>query len=546
VGGETIRGEEMTRNRALKVILMTILGIALIGAAGCSVSDGSGLAADADIAPAGDGSVDIGTGWFEGDEAFEDDGDEVVAEGEDEGTDEDGDFDVDVGSDDSGESAECAYPMHVIETGMDEISVMAGTETEISINVTGGSGNFRWYDLGTDLPAGMTFEEGDTVSSITGAPIEDGVFQVSIRVKDLVCERHATKDISIEVNSLDLVSFVPADDLPSVAIDPNFSGRPFVKFTIKEAGSEEMRSFVLHEDSVREIEVFRGLQPVMISAATTISDGETGTDFDRYEIEVLRITIDPYDFYPRDFHMPNNTAYPAFVTSPNPGIVHCQFKVKDTTNDSEYTYFVILKVRCKFIPLKDAHIRLIAKYTDDTNDAYCNKNGSSTSATKAGLGLTSSTKAFKTEGKNEEGKFKAGYYTHKYELTSQGKNSSHENVIKHNPKVVRWGPDNRHAGICLEDIKRAGVYLDDDGCTGKPDLYVAALEVKACRDKDKIEAGGGKHGCYFASFRGSAGVSNVGNYKSKKKTFWLDENKDGKIWSEKSEVEYIFEHYDVY
>jgi len=526
---------------------MALLGIVLIGAAGCSVSEGSGPAADADIAPAVDGSVDIGTGWFEGeDEALEDDGDEAVAEASDEGEDDEGDFDADSGSDDSDAAAECQYPMHEIETGMDEISITEGEEIEISINVTGGSGNFMWYDPGADLPPGMTFEEGGTVGAITGAPIGEGVFQVSIRVKDIVCDRYATKDISIEVNSLDVQTFIPPAEIPSAAVDVLSDSRPFVKFTIKEAGSEEMRSFVLYEDSAREIEVFRGIQPAMISVATTISEGTMGTDFDRYEVEVLRVITDMWDAYPRDLKMPNNQAYPAFMTSPTPWNVLCQIIVRDTTTGSEYIYFLTLKVRCRLIPLKDAHIRLIAKYTSNSNKAYCNKNGSSTAATKAGLGLTSSTKGFKTEGKNEEGKFKAGYYTHKYTLTSEGKNSTHENVIKKNPKVVRWGPEDKHAGICLEDIKRAGVYLDDDGCTGKPDLHVKALEVKACRNKDKIEAGGGTHGCYFASFEGSAGVSNVGNYKSKKKTFWLDENKDGEIWGEESEVKHIFDDYDSY
>jgi hypothetical protein len=506
-------------------MLITLLGIALIGAAGCSISEGSGLEADSDIISDDDGSVDIETGWFEGDdEVVEVDDDEAVAEGEDEETEDDDDAASD--SDDSDESAECSYPMHVIETGTDEISLLLGMETAISINVTGGSGDFLWYTSNTELPAGMAFEEGDTVSFITGAPLEYGTFQVSIRVKDLVCERYATKDISIEVNYSAIPLVETEDVVPAVAFQ---GGQPFVKFTIREADAEEMRTVVLYEDSVREFEVFRDFQPAMISVATTVSDGTMGTDFDRYTIKAKSDTGWIYK-------LTNNEEEKSFFTDSDQRDVRYRFTVTDTETDDEYTYDVILHVRCALFPLKDAHIRLIAQYNKDYDKAFCHKE--SGRSTKTGFGLTCDTIDFEY-----------GYYKEKFRLTSKGDRDA-ENTITDNPKVIYWHPEDREGGECLEDITTGGFFLDDDGCAGWPLLGVKAIEVKACEDPAKIDPDGGSHGCYFATYAplGGEGVF-IGisdNGASENVEFPLDEDKEGNIWSDESKIDYLFDDYDWY
>jgi hypothetical protein len=192
-----------------KKILAAIAVALFIGIAGCS---GSGPLDAADIDSKGDEEVtDINTIW--GDEGeiggidLDEDGDGVnlgidncpeKANPDQADSDEDGVGDACEddggktvpGGDGGGGKVECDFDEAVLNDVAD-IKVKNGADVDIALTVDGGSDNLRWIINESDLPRGVFLEDGDDENGrerhIKGKAGQVGTFNVSARVKDMVC-----------------------------------------------------------------------------------------------------------------------------------------------------------------------------------------------------------------------------------------------------------------------------------------------------------------------------------------------------------------------
>ncbi len=531
--------------------MIAILAILTIGLAGCTISTGSGDSSGADELSPAEGSVSIDSGlWSEGNEESND-GDEDYALEDDEDEPEDAADDaeedaVDAEEDDDAIDAGCGFPIHHIEIGESDLAFEIDQPApEIEITVTGGSGNFNLYPSVTDatLPSGMYFEDGETGGVIAGTPHEEGAFDVTIKVKDIICEETVTEQFTITV-------FAPFEP-PSVIFEPTETGypevlarkEPIVAVRVDGDFTNGDGIVFLKNNEIVDIKTLRGFIPLTFEVSESL-DQELEDVEGRYTIDVYRMYPDP--FLPTIPHMvmPNFTTFPVFPTSLMIMPVLHRIVVTDTwRGDAQYVYYLNVKTQCQTARLKDMHIKFKGTYYERTNKGYCNKSSNSI-ATRAGFGLTTKTKNFK---KGDED-FRSGVFTKEYDLTSEGKNGTHENVIKNPVKVIYWDRDNiSYEPSCLEDITRAGLYLNDDHCAGEPKLHVKAIEVKACEkesDLDRDEALKGK--CFFASFRDNGdkvfGLHMPGNGDYDVKHHALDKH-DGKVWSEErdTKVADIFE-----
>lgn len=535
----------------MKKAILSILGILIIGIAGCTMSSGDSPGSNADV----DGTVSIEDGWFvgEGNDGSEgiDDSDEDVELVEDDIEDEaDDTADADAEEDDDEESDDeedstCEFPMHGIEFSEDDVQIEAGDEKEITITVTGGSGNFFWYPVESALPLGMDFDEGLTESHIFGSPTETGLFEVNVKVKDVICDRSVIRTIFIDVYEIPSVGILDLDgDEDAVDSRKQFrSGavEPFVMFWIDKDFTNGDTSSVLKTDVVNELESFRGFVPVTVGAYSSVNanvEAEEG----RYTIEMKRLTPDPFVPTPQVIKLTNHEMFPSFVTSLRITTVHFKMLVTDTWHDdAHFVYRVSLKTTCRLAKLRDMKFRFKGTYHgrhDGWYDkGYCNKDGSKTRATEAGFGLTTSSKGFKKG--NED--FRGGVFNKEYELTRQGKNKTHENVIKDPVKVIYWDRDNiKHEASCLEDITKAGIYLNEDHCYGNPSLHVKAIEVKACRNRDYLDVEWSED-CFFAYYddldvKKKLGHKNMHNGGFEVDVEKLHKDEDGNVWREERDA----------
>lgn len=210
----------------MRKLIIAVLGVLLIGVAGCSVST-SADSPDAGISA--DDTVEVGGVSF-GDldlDDLEDDGvsdDDVADTSDDDTTVDDDDDDTTVDDDDDDvvdEGDDCSYSMHSVSAS--GFSGKKGDYVDITFTVTGGSGNFKWYHPSdSELPIGLSWDEGDTVSHIKGTVGESSLNEsYTIKVKDQSCGNRSDEiDVTIET-IMEIVIIDDDDDLDLVYEDEN-------------------------------------------------------------------------------------------------------------------------------------------------------------------------------------------------------------------------------------------------------------------------------------------------------------------------------------
>lgn len=213
----------MFGDKKMKKIVIAVIGIAIIGVTGCSVSPSGDETAEA---VAADDSVALDSDlWGSGEEdiAAEDDGEVAVEEGEEGGSGEEADDE----SDDPDASAECEGNEHTIE-GVIPTDVKVGDNPNITLTVVGGSGNFLWEDSSSALPEGLAFAaEGDS-ASITGTVSEaagPGEYTINVKVTDLGCDRSVIESLTLTV-----IEGITAD----------FSYKPTLGIVVDDEAEEEV------------------------------------------------------------------------------------------------------------------------------------------------------------------------------------------------------------------------------------------------------------------------------------------------------------------
>jgi len=530
--------------------IIAILAILTIGLAGCTLSSNSPDGSNVDELSPAEGSVSIDSGlWSDGDEEA-DYGDVDSSLEDDDGEDEDA---ADEEAEDTADTEEeedaidmgCGFPIHHIEIGESDFSFEIDQPApEIEITVTGGSGNFNLYPSVTDatLPSGMYFEDGETGGVIAGTPHEEGAFDVTIKVKDIICEETVTEQFTITV-------FAPFEP-PSVIFEPTEPGNP--DLLVKKEPIVAVRVdgdftngdgiVFLKNNEIVDIKTFRGFVPLTFEVSESL-DQELEDVEGRYTIDVYRMTPDP--FLPTVPHIvvPNFTLLPVFPTSFFIMPVLHQIVVTDTwRGDAQYVYYLNVKTQCRTARLRDMHIRFKAIPKEKTQKGYC-YSGGDYHVTWAGLALSNdSHKITTTDSKNHW--LRKGIFRKKYKLTTE----ANDNKIKDRPKILNWDWSNVQDGAkgvqCLEDVTMFGVWFKEGGCAGsKPDYHIKAVEVKACENASKLKKSEQfSDGCFYANFEGKVGWNNVGNYGERKGNYDFDKV-DGRIWHEErdSSVAELFE-----